>query len=76
MRVYIRYEIEERKFSANTLVGIRLIPDPNKPGKTLEKKDIVLLSPLPKVEGDIFIEEMYEYYEGLSFRPSISRSIR
>lgn len=71
MRTYVRYELDKRMYSSNALAGIRLVPDPNKPGKMNEKKDILFVCCLPKVEGDIFTNEMLAYYSSKPQYPYI-----
>lgn len=54
---YIRYEIEERKFSGNILIGISL----NENEK--EKRNSVLSTFLPKIENDSIIDEFYIMFQ-------------
>lgn len=56
MSKYIRYEIEERRFSSNIIVGVYLYKDEN--GKTKEKKDVIFCCCLPKAQGDYFIDDL------------------
>ena len=57
MKQYIRYEIKERKYSANIIIGIYIIL--NDKNEEIEKYDIVLMSSLNKQEGDIMINNTY-----------------
>ncbi len=54
MREYVRYELQIRKWSANAVLGIYEITDEN--GKTKEKSDMVLVSCLNKVDGDVYAQ--------------------
>ncbi len=58
MKEYIRYEIAVRPYSANVIKGIYLYTNENK--KQVEKSEIILMSGLPKKEGDILINKVFE----------------
>lgn len=50
MQDYKRYEIEQRKYSANVVLGVYDYIDEN--GKTKEKRDIIICPTLHKEDGD------------------------
>lgn len=57
MKNYIRYEIQERKYSANVILGVYTVENVNK--KLEEKKEIVLMPALNKKEGDELAEKVF-----------------
>jgi len=58
MKTYNRFEIRKRKYSANVIVGIYTEKD-KITGKDKEQTDIVLITSLSKIGGDILIQSMY-----------------
>ena len=56
MKNYIRYQIQNRKYSSNALEGVYL--HKNDKGEYIEKAEILFLCGLPKKQGDIFIEQL------------------
>lgn len=59
MKNYIRYEIQERKYSPNVIIGIYQVENVNK--KLEEKKEIVLMPALNKKEGDKMTEKVFSF---------------
>ncbi len=60
MQEYIRYEIQERKYSSNVIVGVyqTTVND-----EIVEKRDIILCPVLKKEDGDIHAKLMLEYLQ-------------
>jgi tRNA A22 N-methylase len=57
MRDYIRYEIENRKYSSNVISGVYIYVDEK--GKSHEKKDLIIGGFLEKKKSDKFIEKIH-----------------
>lgn len=60
---YIRYELQERKYSANCIKGIYIHVDEK--GKQHEKFDLVIISCLNKVQGDIYADTVMKFLNSL-----------
>jgi hypothetical protein len=60
MQDYIRYEIQERKYSSNVIVGVYQTTVNN---KIVEKRDIIICPVLKKEDGDIHAELMLQHLQ-------------
>lgn len=55
---YTRYEISNRKYSSNIIKGFYNVK--TKEGKITEISDIVVMTGLNKIEGDVFINNIFK----------------
>jgi hypothetical protein len=57
---FIRYEIEERKYSCNALMGVYLAK--NEKGEDVERKRYILAIALPKKYADEQVEKIKNFF--------------
>lgn len=59
MKNYIRYQIQERKYSSNVIIGIWI--HTKQDGKEEEKSEIILMPALFKNDGDVLAKDVCEW---------------
>lgn len=59
MNKYIRYGVQERKYSSNVIIGFYEQAKPD--GKVEEKNEIILMPALLKEEGDLLASQTVQW---------------